>query len=424
MKLNGKLSRRGRLATIMSLGIATIAIASVSTSFDPGTDQDPVIPLPCKVDFFEPGWNISVSRKMPEDVSALLAVEDPSSFGDSVFVGTAPSGGVYRYNSSLPAATNSVALGLGDRIENGTCAVSCLVVRDIDHDGTDELLAETCQITPAGRPRLYVWSLSNPVIPRGVARPQINSSWSHGLGFLDRGTGRGESIFSTYCGHGEIVEFQLSRESSADGFQYETLGWRKIGQLPASGEGTQVIDVDNDGRLDVCLATGFAVGNAAIHVYSTSEFGIDLQPIHILNEGNRFGNVKFKALELAGDAKTDVLAWWCTDLADGDCEVIRYQLGPNGLEQREVITHGDAGSLWPVDGQITRQDMENDGMSEVWFATTNGDLWRYDPSRQSVISRICHIGKTLGPICGAPNSFDQTKGLYIGCGEFVLKLSR
>ena len=299
-----------------------------------------------------------------------------------------------------PQTTLTVATGLGDVVKFGDCWVNRLVVRDLDGDGVPELIASTSQVVPRGRPRLYVWSLENAVPTlRAMARPEIESSWSHGLGFLPRGDSGAQSLFLTFCGHGEVVEYDY-KSKSVGGFQGASLGWKKVGQLATSGEWSQDADLDNDGRLDVCLATGYSENKAAIQAFVSPSRGADLVMQHEINEQWRFANVKFVIGDLRGDGTSDLVAWWCTDhLTGGDCEVIRYHLGPEGVRSRDVIAQGKAEILWPGDGQMALLDMDGNGQTEVWFAASSGNLWRYDPAQPSAVQRVLQTS-SLGPIAG------------------------
>jgi hypothetical protein len=151
-------------------------------------------------------YKLEFLREMPEGVTALaVASGQPTDTDGKVFVGTGPVGGVYRVDVRSPNVYTAIGEGLGDYIRFGTCEVNSLAIRDLDRDGVPELLATTSQINPRGRPRLYAWSLSRPVAIRGVTRPDISSSWSHGIGFLESSLEAPPSVFVTYCGHGEII---------------------------------------------------------------------------------------------------------------------------------------------------------------------------------------------------------------------------
>jgi hypothetical protein len=394
------------------LVVAASASAGLYRWFEQTSD-----PLP-RVSFEEPGWQLHVARRMPEDVSALLVQYDPELETTRVVVGTAPMGGVYWFNPQLPESTITVAQGLGDSMQFGTCCVSDLAVHDLDRDGTPELLAETCQIEPLGQPRLYVWTMSGRLLPRGMVRPAVQSSWSHGLGFV-RGT-TGTRVFSTFCGYGEIVEYKLMKQTDG-GFSAEAVAWKQVGRLPASGEGTQAVDADSDGDTDLCLATGFQEGGAAIHVYDLSSDPSLTTPFRI-DEAGRFGNVKFLAGSLREGEPCELLTWWCEGRAGGYGEMIRYRLGRNGVEDRRVLAQDDSNQVWPIDGQMSLVDSDGDGCREAWFVTTSGRVWRYDATRGPRVTPICHIAGPMGPIAGDTRFDAGGMRLYLGCGDLVLAL--
>lgn len=398
--------RRALAASLLAGG----AIAWGSAASIPQLEHSPIpaVPLPEGLEVLEPGWKLRALRELPEKICSLVEWDDSKRPGNlHIYVGTMPLGGVYDIAASqeVPVTHQIVAQGMGDVYEHGTCSVNTLAVRDVDHDGVPELLAATCQVLPRGRPRLYVWSIAPTPVFRGMVRTDIRSSWSHGLGFVTRPGADSDSVFSTYCGYGEVVEYHLAREKTGGGFSAESLAWKQVAQLPASGETVLTADVDNDGGNDVCVATGYAFNGAAIHVYASPEQGSDLRIKHVINEDKRFGNVRFVVGPTRGDGLQDLFAWWCTGLGDVDCEFVRYRLGPEGVREREVLARGDAPSLWPKDGQTVLADLDQDGRTEVWFATDLGNLWRYDPSRPGVLSRVLEVPSGIGPIIRstAPN---------------------
>jgi hypothetical protein len=409
---------------LAALSIAPLAILTICASFASALGNGKPGGLPSAVEFFEPGWQLCVARQLSGEISSLAVWPEPDAFSQVVFVGTSPTGCVYRFYPPLTDAITPIGVGLGDRLEHGTCAISALAVRDLDHDGTMELVAETSQILPESRPRLYVWSLSEAPLLRGVARPDIASSWGHGLGFVRRTGDDSDAILSTYCGHGEVVEYRLIGSDPESGFRYETLGWRQVGQLPASGEGISTTDLDYDGQLDLCVATGFSAGRAALQVYSLTGQGMEPQPRHVVDESGRFFNVKFMVGELVSPGSMDVMAWWSTQPAGGECEVFRYRFGPDGLRQRELVARGLAASLWPIDGQMTLADMDRDGNVEAWFATVSGNLWRYDYARSPRLSCVAAVPCGIGPIAATPTALKTGQKLYIGCANHVLELKR
>ena len=375
------------------------------------------------IETFVPNLKIQFAREFPERVTALTTFANHEGLNSDIFVGTSPAGHLYRFSPDLPpGVTSTIATGLGDVVHFGTCEVGSIAIGDLDHDDKPELLAATSQVEPVGRPRLYVWSLENRPIFLGMARPEIASSWSHGLGILSFPALECSRAFSTFCGYGELVEFQLRKESSTTGFQFEGVSWRTVGQLPASGEQALAADADNDGKQDLCLATGFVPHQAAILIYRVGEQGLDDQPKHRIDEDGRFGNVRFLVGEVSCDGRQDVLAWWCTELSTGDCEIIRYRLGPDGVLDREQVARGDAALLWPRDGQMTMVDLNQDAQPEVWFATGSGNLWRYDRNQEQQLTQAAYLRGEVGPIAAGTTGLDRCPCLYIGCDRLVLEV--
>jgi hypothetical protein len=366
---------------------------------------------------------VQLMRELPERVTALATHFSPSRSGEDVFVGTGPSGGVFRFSPSLPITVlATMASGLGDDISFGICEVNALAFCDLNQDGTPELLAETSQIMPAGRPRLYAWSLHQHVVPLAMARPEIESSWSHGLGSVQLAGRAYPTVFSTFCGRGEIVEYQLTHEKSPDGFQLEGISWRQVGQLPASGEQAATVDADNDGQIDLCVATGYSPGKAAVWIYGIGDDGLDPRPRHVIDESARFGNVRFLVGDLEAGGGRELLAWWCSDVCSGDCEVIQYRLDSDGVSERTVIARGDAEQLWPRDGQMALADVDQDGEMEVWFAAAIGNVWRYQPNQSPAVTQVCFSPGGAGPLAANTPKNGLPSCVYLGSGRSVVRL--
>jgi hypothetical protein len=364
---------------------------------------------------------------MPENVSALTVASDPSADLDlrgKVFVGTTPVGGIYAVNLMTSLTYLSIGEGLGDSLRFGLCDVNSLAIRDLDRDGVPELLATTSQAVPRGRPRLYVWSLAHPHAMIDMIRPAIESSWSHGIGFLERLDASAVSIYVTFCGRGEILEYRLTRGTDEAGFAGETLRWKQVGQLPASGEWVQSSDVDHDGQTEVCVATGYAPGRAAIHIYAGDQPGATLQLEQVIDEAGRFANVRFIADPTSGNGVPYLIAWWCPELDGGESAVIRYRLGPGCIRERTVIGRGTGELYWPRDGQIAVMDLDGDGSREVWFANTAGGLWRLDATQSWAPLRVAQVKGGFGPIAAAAATPTTPAALLVGLGPSVLRLTR
>jgi hypothetical protein len=417
-------SRRGVLVALIAAvvlwgrSVAIFSLGSISTA--------PPTSLEGKIQDIARGYKLEVLREMPENITALTALptEHLPQMTGKVFVGTSPVGAVYAFNVLTPNTYTTIGEGLGDYIRYGICDVNSIAIKDLDRDGIPELVATTSQIIPRGRPRLYVWSLAHPVALRGVTRPDIKSSWSHGIGFLDSPGAPSLSTYVTFCGYGEVVEYQLNSGTNASGFAEETLGWKKVGQLPLSGEWLQSSDVDHDGQVELCVATGFAPGGAAIHVYAGDRPGTDLRLEQVLDEAGRFCNVRFLVGDTRGDGEVDLVAWWCEGLHGGDSEVVRYRLGPGCIRERTVLAQGTGELFWPKDGQMAVMDLDGNGHPEIWFANTAGGLWRFEASPTPAMVRIAQIKGAFGPIAAAPATPLTPPSLLVALDRSVLRLTK
>lgn len=373
------------------------------------------------------GWSLRKLRELPESVNSLLYCGRESGAWGTLYVGTAPRGCVYRFNATSPIGIATIAEGMGDQVRYGVCNVNRLVLCDLDHDGNAELIASTSQVQPAGRPRLYVWSLNGArPEPRGVARPNIRSNWSHGFGLVPGASNLRDRVFLTFCGYGEIVEYRLESFVDERGFQSEALAWKQVGQLPASGEWIETTDLDRDGQPELCVATGYAPNSAAIHLYEPGEGSAGVRFKLGVDENRRFGNVRFVVGDFKGDGSSELIAWWCTDYVyGGRCEMIRYQIGANGIESRELVAESDATGFWPDDAQSAVADLDGNGRPEVWFANRSGNVWRYEPgSPARGPELILKIDERTGPITPALIPHNTRTSLLFGAGNSVFCVER
>ncbi len=362
------------------------------------------------------GWSLHPYHTLPESITTLM-VEDKSTRKTQGFVyaGTSGSAGIYRVSPLTQNAVSTLSNGMGDALTFGTCHINRVVLHDMDGDGLPELLGSSSQVEPRGRPRLCVWSSSfNGPALRAVARPEIASSWSHSIDFLPRPGKGSDSVFVTFCGFGEVVEYRLEPATEGSSFHGENLGWKVVGTLPTSGEWLQIVDADNDGKQDICVATGYSPGHAAVILYASDEPGSMLRETRRLDEGGRFGNVRFLAGPLEKDGGQDLIAWWCTGNADGDAEVIVYRLGGEGIVRRTVVARGPASDLWADDDRFTFADLDDDGRKEVWFSTYSGKLWRFDPAHSNATELMASFQEGLGPVASGPDISGKRQRLYLG----------
>ncbi len=418
------MSRRGWLVLSVSGALMFVAAFVCLERRSTDLDADNVTPPVTDLVYLEEGWTAKVLLQLPSEVTAIAAFEEDPRRG-RVFIGTGGRGGVYQADvdgSEYIHVASLITNEVGELPEHGLCPVNTLAMTDLDHDGTPELLASTCQVLPMSRPCTFVWSTpegSKPVL-RGLARPDIASSWSHGLGVILNEDGSPKSVVGTYCGHGELVEYRLVK---GDGHEhFDGLSWNVVGQLPASGEQTQAADVDGDGKPEVCVAVGFALGKAAVHIYGDDSSTGTLPLMQVIDEGGRFANVRFLVVTKGVGPTRDLVAWWSTDhLRSGHVEIIRYRFGPKGLLDRTLIAEGDD-HLWPTDGGMTVAAINENAELEVWFNSVKGDLWRLPIAGEGVPTVVARFGPGLGPLLAIPARSGRSARLLACHGKDVLRL--
>ncbi len=418
------------------------------------------------IDYVRPGWKVERLAQLPGEVYSICTHQYNGN--DDVYVGAGKNAEVFRFNSETPQAVRRITTGFAEDPQSGTSVVTHLSIRDLFDDGAPKLIATVNQCVPVGKPWLFVVNLVRPGTILGVVRPDIASSWTHGIGYSKDKKGR-DTILSTYCGHGEVVEFAMIKSALSDGYVADGLKYRQIGTMPGSGEYLQTIDLDGDDEDELIIASGYRPQQACLRFYKRFSkksaevakqafgakrlLGEDWILIHEINERNRFGNVRFLAGKTSMSGKPSIIAWWCTELLGGKCEIVKYAFSNEGNIIPIRIAQGEAHELWPIDGQMALVDTDGDSMPEIWFATGSGNLWRAVttdrpyakaplltadadvPERViekqagvrifpgvSEFDLICDTTTNFGPIAAMPAKDGGTE-LLIGSGSDVLKIS-
>lgn len=423
------------LAGFSSSCLLAVALLSHLTASPTDMAADRPSPIPFEMDG---EWTGNVVRTFPEPISCLLGHHVSQLRESNVFVGTGPSGQVYRCNLMVNADT-SVHIGsnLGVWPEHGHAEVSNLAVNDIDGDGVPELLAQTSQITPISQPKLFIYTLGSHASLRTVVRPAIRSSWSHGLAFVDGNEAGGTRVFSTYCGLGEIVEFQFSHVPGKGIGGSDLTAWQQVYQLSGSGEQIVAGDIDNDQSVDLLVANGYRVGEAAIIVYGnqSAEGGQrafeatsgSWREIHRLREDDQFSNVRFCLGSILPDGSRELFAWWCRGLEEGETVFVRYGIGPEGVRHREVLLTAGSDEIWPLEQMIVNGDVDGDEQPELYFGTRTGALWRFDVNRSAEPQRIGYFsdGITALTVAWTAMSGKSTQPhLLVGSGRNLVCLTQ
>jgi hypothetical protein len=384
---------------------------------------------------FASDYTVTPIAELPDDIGSL-AVRRISLFAHEVFAGTRHRASIYRISRNRAGNFMPVAIGMGTREDFGSAEISGMAFRDLDQDGTEELIAITSQVTPRGQPRTYIWSVENDLNIRGMTVHPIKSSWSHGIAFgLDRTTGN-ETVITAFCGFGEVIETRLSGKNALDhSFTNAGVESRLLTTMPASGEQAASGYVGISNRLLV-LASGFKEKECELRIYQYSpqikqregNLPDHWRLIRRITEEKRFANVRVLLSSHPFTGQTHIVAWWCTELFGGDAEMISYAFGNIGPIHRRNVMSGQAIELWPTDNHFTAADLEGDGNKEIWFATESGRLWRWDPtimprtSGEGQPKLVAMFPDGIGAIQPTPMETPARQSIYISSGRKLAKL--
>lgn len=251
-------------------------------------------------------------------------------------------------------------------------------IDDINSDGINEIILGTGQETlePA---YFYLLQTDGTVITKNISTRsfQTNSAWTHNFGIYDIDGDGIKEVISSYCGTGEITRFDFN-------IGLTTVTPRHIYQNDGSGEDTFIVDVDNDGQVELLTADSYRVDLAKVRILEFDPYGevgdIDTStnPGRVVIDG--YDNIKcFHCAMEVGDVDNDgdnelVVVWKHKETEQyGTIRV--YDISPSSSTPTVLYTFMYQDPL--LDEAFNERmtiiaDVDNDGDNEM-IVTTRGD---------------------------------------------------
>jgi hypothetical protein len=335
-----------------------------------------------------PGWKGEIVATVDQSYAGW-DVEIGDADGDGapeILTGTAPSGRLYAFRKRDGVWQSRRLL---DRAAGGDGMVLGVRIVDLDGDGVPEVLAGTGQYDESTA-MLHVLHTDGERVTeqRTVRAAENTSSFTHGLATADLDGDGVQEIVSSYCGHGEVIRYDVAADTGA-------IGARKVLQLSGSGEDAWLADVDGDGRVELLVSNGFRDGDAKVEIHDIDpKTGDPIDAPRLVIEGfdgHRAFYASVAVGDLDGDGRPELIVAWKREQAINRTTLLAYKVGASGAQVAYRLSHEDQDlDLGYFEKMMTIADIDGDGRAELFIST------RGDGSTEGIDSaRLGHVYRYL-----------------------------
>ena len=242
-------------------------------------------------------------------------------------------------------------------------------ITDLNGDGENEVILGTGQ-EGAGTAFFYTFKVENSTLKTlNVSRPDWNKSgYTHNLAPYDIDDDGVLEVISAYCGGGEIIRYDFNED-------LDTVIARKIYHLSGSGEETLIVDVDNDGEMELVVSNGFRKEAASVEIFEFDENGELEDTPRIVIDG--YDDIKcFYASIIVGDVDNDgqnemVVGWKQTQKINKGT-ILGYKVTDKATLEYTFAYDDEALDMSYFEKMMVIADADNDGKNEL-VVSTRGD---------------------------------------------------
>jgi len=244
-------------------------------------------------------------------------------------------------------------------------------VRDLNHDGRNEILVGTGQET-GGTAFLYVMQMERDTLKQlAMSRPECNSSsYTHNLAVHDLDGDGVDEVVSAYCGGGEIIRYDAEPS-------LQTITARKLHQLSGSGEESLIADVDNDGRVEYIACNAFRDEKARVEIFEWDSQGELVLPPRIVLDGFD-GQKCFYASAMIGDVDNDgqneLIVGWKRKQNINQATVLGYRVTDQAIPAYTFAYEDEELDLGYFEKMMAIGDADNDGANELVISTRGDEM--------------------------------------------------
>ncbi len=330
-----------------------------------------------------PGWDGEIVARVDQSYAGW-DVEIGDADGDGkpeILTGSAPSAQLNLYRKR-DGAWESRRL-LDHAAGSGPAMILGVRVVDLESDGIPEVLVGT-GAHDQSTAWLHVLHTDGESVTHQVSTRarQNTSSYTHGLGTTDLDGDGVLEIISAYCGHGEVIRYDVS----PDGGSVQT---RKVLQLSGSGEDALIVDVDGDGRKELILSNGFRDNAARVEIHDFDPATGDpvATPRVVLDgyDGHAAFYASLAVGDLDGDGRDELIVAWKAEQDVNRATLIAYHVNGSTADIAYVLTHEDQDlDLGYFEKMMAVADVDGDGKQELLLST------RGDGSTEGIASN--HLG--------------------------------
>ena len=330
-----------------------------------------------------PGWDGEIVARVDQSYAGW-DVEIGDADGDGkpeILTGSAPGAQLNLYRKRETGWESRQLLD--HAASSGPGMVLGVRIVDLDSDGKPEVLAGT-GAHDESTAWLHVLHTDGETATDVISTraPQNTSAYTHGLGTADLDGDGVLEIISAYCGHGEVIRYDVS--PGATGIQS-----RKVLQLSGSGEDALIADVDGDGRKELILSNGFREDAARVEIHDFDPLTGDpvATPRVVLSgyDGHAAFYASLAVGDLDGDGRGELIVAWKAEQDVNRATLIAYHVSGTTAAVAYVLTHEDQDlDLGYFEKMMAVADIDGDGKQELILST------RGDGSTEGIASN--HLG--------------------------------